>query len=101
MLQEKQEVKITNLEHIEQEIQIDYVRKALKELRSNRTLGQGGIKTELWKYGEEKLTKIFQKIDKGQSMPLKWNTSYIFSIFKKKNEKKYGNYRGLNVRRHE
>lgn len=34
------------------------IRKTLKDSLNNRVPRTGGIKTELWKYGEEKFTKI-------------------------------------------
>lgn len=50
----------------------------IKEERNNRAPGPEAIRTELCKYRREKLTqtitKTFAKSEKGEPVPLDWNT---------------------------
>jgi hypothetical protein len=62
------------------------VERVLKFLKNNKAAGQGGIPTELLKYGGKNeitsLTDMFNEILAGEDIPQEWNSVYICSIYK-------------------
>ena len=93
-------IKIGNSESNEAEIQgptIEDVKKAMRNLQTNKVAGTGGIHPELIKYGGNKvLNRIYElvrQIGKEDRIPEEWNDTIIVPIYKKGDKERCENYR--------
>ncbi|KAJ0176515.1 hypothetical protein K1T71_007694 [Dendrolimus kikuchii] len=75
------------------------VKKAIIQLKNNKSLGIDGVPAELWKYSgpavQHKLYELLKMIWQTGKQPLEWNMGIICPIHKKGSKKKCHNYRGI------
>ena len=83
------------------EIQLQDVVKAVRELKTRRAPGPGGIPAELIKCGTgklfEHLRKLMQDCLHGSEIPKDWKESWITPSHKKGSKQDCDNYRGISV----
>lgn len=86
----------------ENEIELEEIKKVIKEMKKKKAPGSDQIPNEAWIYASEKsiekLHEIINKIWKGeQDFPEEWKTGIVTPIYKKGDEKRASNYRGITL----
>jgi hypothetical protein len=81
------------------------VKKALKKMKTCKTLGLNDIPIDVWRYlGDIAimcLTKLFNTIFRSNKMPDEWRRSILVPIFKNNEDiQSYTNYRGIKLMSH-
>ena len=81
------------------------VDKALRRTKSGKAVGPDRIPIEVWKLlgmrGVSWLTRLFNRMLKGESMPEEWRTSYVVPLYKGKGDvQECKNYRGIKLLSH-
>ena len=86
------------------DILLEEVEKAVKDLKNNKASGVDGIPAEVMKAGGESLVAMFhelcQKIWKSTVIPAEWTKSLLILIPKKGDLKKCENYRTISLINH-
>lgn len=88
-----------------QEITCDEVEKVLKKMKRGKAVGPDDIPVEVWKLmgktGICWLTRLFNKMLKGDTMPEEWRSSYVIPLYKGKGDvQECKNYRGIKLLSH-
>jgi hypothetical protein len=82
-----------------EEITIDDVEKAIRNLKINKVAGTDGIHSELIKYGGYKLLnridELVRQIWEEERIPAEWKETLIVPIQKRGDREKCENYRGI------
>ncbi|KAL5569413.1 hypothetical protein UlMin_025988 [Ulmus minor] len=81
------------------------VGKALRRMKSGKTVGPDDIAIEAWKslgeVGIQWLTRLFNRILETRKMPDSWRHSIVVSIYKNKGDiQNCSNYRGIKLMSH-
>ena len=75
--------------------------RRVDKLKNKKAPGLDGIPMEAWKYGgaaiRKGLTVLIKKIWLGDSIPEDWKTSVILPLYKKGDQEKTKNYRGISL----
>ena len=86
-------------EELDDVIHIEEVRKAVKQMKCNKTSGGDGIPAEVYKHGGTTLVhhlhRLFLKIWDNEEVPQELKDASIVTIFKKGSRTECGNYRGI------
>ena len=94
---EREEEDVVSVE----DITTEEVRETIRKLKEKKAAGQDRITNEAWIIGEElltaELTTVLNDIWKGGEVPKEWRTGTIKAIFKKKDKREVGNYRGITL----
>ena len=84
-----------------EEIRIEEVRAALKEMEKGKAVGEDDIPSEfLIEGGEEVIewaTYIFNKVLKEEKVPSAWKKGVVTALYKGGRKQELGNYRGITV----
>jgi hypothetical protein len=84
-----------------EEITIDDVEKAIRNLKNNKAAGTDGIRSELIKYGGynllNRISDLVRKIWKEERIPEEWKETIIVPIHKRGDTDKCENYRGITL----
>lgn len=84
-----------------EEITLEEVKKALKQMKNNKAPGPGDLPIELIKHATTKALEVictlFNKCLQGDDIPTDWKISYINPIYKKGNRSECGNYRAISI----
>ena len=84
-----------------EEIRIEEVRAALKEMEKGKAVGEDDIPSEfLIEGGEEVIewaTDIFNKVLKEEKVPSAWKKGVVTALYKGGRKQELGNYRGITV----
>lgn len=84
------------MEFIEEE-----VGRAIERLKNKKVPGIDGIPMEAWRYGgaaiRKGLTELLRRIWNRDNLPENWKTSVILPLYKKGNQEKTENYRGISL----
>lgn len=101
------EESLTQSERIKIFNELDYmitnqeIVKAISGLKKNKASSFDSIINEMFKYGQNELTKslekLFNNIFSCGIFPSEWGKGYIFPIFKKGNKDEVSNYRGITI----
>lgn len=87
--------------HHRESITIEELMTVLKHMKSNKTPGEDGIHTELYKYATNtfhlRLLHFLNLIWAGQEPPHSWRKSIVIPIYKKGNRNACDNYRGISL----
>ena len=86
------------MESHRKEITKEIVKKVIKMMRNERALDRRGWRAEWIKNGEEienSLVKLFNRMERENSSPVRWNQIIIRSIHKKGPKKDLSNQRGI------
>ena len=88
-----------------QEIRYEEVENALKKMKDGKAVGADEIPIEVWKVlGREGLgwlTKLFNKMLRGDKMPDEWRVSHLVPLYKGKGDvQECRNYRGIKLLSH-
>ncbi|KAK3559717.1 hypothetical protein QTP86_017709 [Hemibagrus guttatus] len=102
---EKRVEGVNSVEQKVDKIRKDEVRKALKRMKSGKTVGPDDIPVEVWKcLGEsavEFLASLFNRVLESERMPEEWRRSVLVPIFKNKGDvQSCSNYRGIKLMSH-
>ncbi|KAK3560239.1 hypothetical protein QTP86_003045 [Hemibagrus guttatus] len=102
---EKRVEGVNSVEQKVDKIRKDEVRKALKRMKSGKTVGPDDIPVEVWKcLGEaavEFLANLFNRVLESERMPEEWRRSVLVPIFKNKGDvQSCSNYRGIKLMSH-
>lgn len=77
------------------------VRYQIKKLKKGKAAGDDGLHNEVWLFGDGKIvsgiTKLINKVWKGERLPESWREGIISPIFKKGDRSKEKNYRGITL----
>jgi hypothetical protein len=77
------------------------VDRVIKKMKNVKFPGPGNINLESIKYGGRKaltmVTKLINKILRGDNIPQEMKTGYLIQIHKKGDKRKCKNYRGINI----
>ena len=84
------------------EITVDSVKKIIKSLDTNKSMGPDGISSRILKEGVDSisyaLTKIFNKsLTNNSEVPADWKLANVVPIFKKGNKEDISNYRPISL----
>jgi len=96
----KELIKIGNREMIEvEELNIEDVKTAVRDLKNNKVAGTDGIHLELIKYGGNKLLnriyELVRQIWEEERIPEEWKETIIVPIYKRGDRDRCENYRGI------
>jgi hypothetical protein len=84
-----------------EEIKIEDVENAIRNLKNNKAAGRDGIHSELIKYGGNKLLnriyELARQIWEEEGIPEEWRETIIVPIHKKGDRDKCKNYRGITL----
>ena len=88
-----------------EEINEQEVRAALQKMKEGKAVGPDGLPAEVWKclgeLGVKFLTKLYNNLLEGGSMPDDWRKSVLVPIYKNKGDvQACGNYRGIKLMSH-
>ncbi|KAK3549760.1 hypothetical protein QTP86_007759 [Hemibagrus guttatus] len=102
---EKRVEGVNSVEQKVDKIRKDEVRKALKRMKSGKTVGPDDIPVEVWKcLGEaavEFLASLFNRVLESERMPEEWRRSVLVPIFMNKGDvQSCSNYRGIKLMSH-
>lgn len=77
------------------------VREAMKKLKRKKAGGEDKTVNEMYMYGNDKLveriTRILNRVWKGEKMPDRWRLGVISPIYKKGDKHNVNNYRGVTL----
>lgn len=92
---EKQEEKNT------EELGTDEIGKTVMKMKMNKAAGIDGIQMEAWRYGGEEIKKgleeLLRRIWMEGHIPEDWKSCIIVPLYKRGNQEKVGNYRGISL----
>ena len=93
------------IKEVEEVTEEEEVKTALKKMKKGKARGPDDIPVEVWLIlGDveiEWLTKLMNKLLKGEKMPDEWRKSVLIPIYKGKGDsKECGNYRGIKLMSH-
>ncbi|KAK3540824.1 hypothetical protein QTP86_002367 [Hemibagrus guttatus] len=96
---------VNSVEQKVDKIRKDEVRKALKRMKSGKSVDPDDIPVEVWKcLGEaavEFLTSLFNRVLESERMPEEWRRSVLVPIFKNKGDvQSCSNYKGIKLMSH-
>ncbi|KAK3527809.1 hypothetical protein QTP86_006875 [Hemibagrus guttatus] len=99
---EKRVEGVNSVEQKVDKIRKDEVRKALKRMKSGKTVGPDDIPVEVWKcLGEAAVEFLFNRVLESEKMPEEWRTSVLVPTFKNKGDvQSFSNYRGIKLMSH-
>jgi len=90
---------ISKVEVEVEELTIAEVKKAIRNLKNNKTAGTDGIHPELINYGVNKLLnrmyEVVRQIWEEERIPEEWNKTIIVPIHKRGDRDRCENYRGM------
>lgn len=84
-----------------EDLKDEEIGRAVRKLKHKKALGIHGIPAEAWKYGGEPIVKrlkeVIRKVWEEGKIPGEWKTSIIVSIYKRGDQNKVENYRGISL----
>ena len=98
-------LKSTGIEREVEEITVDEVLAAMRRMKKGKAQGPDEIPVEAWlalrEEGVNFLTRLFNRMLRGEAMPGEWRKSVLVPFFKGKGDiKDCGNYRGIKLMSH-
>lgn len=82
-------------------ITVQEVHRQIKKLKKGKAAGEDELENEAWIYGEGKvltgITKLINKVWRGEGLPERWKEGIISPIFKKGDRDNVKNYRGITL----
>jgi len=88
-------------EKVEEGIEEEEIKKALKKMKMKKAAGIDGIPMEAWRYaGKElwmELVELIKDIWKEGTLPKDWRKSVVVPLYKRGEKEKAGNYRGISL----
>lgn len=98
---ERKEEERINKEEEEEDIKEEEIEKIVRKMKKKKAAGIDGIPMLAWKYGGRTIRKglldILRVIWKSGRIPEEWKTSVIVPLFKKGDQEKMENYRGISL----
>lgn len=82
------------------ELEEEEIAKAVTKIKMKKA-GTDGIHMQAWRYGEEeiknRLVEVLRKIWTEGQIPEEWKTNIIIPLYKRRDQEKVGNYRGISL----
>lgn len=83
------------------ELEKEEIERSIKGLKKNKAMGVDGVKNEVWKVSEgkitEKLEEVLRRVWKGEFFPEEWREEIVVPIYKKRNREDMRNYRRVTL----
>lgn len=83
----------------EKDVEVEELRRVMKNLKDGKAMEEDGISNEVWKYGGEEverwLGEICDRVWRGKRWPDEWGEGVVVSVVKKGQEEKVEDYRGI------
>lgn len=85
------------------ELEREEIERSIKGLKKNKAMEVDGVKNEVWKVSEgkitEKLEEVLRRVWKGEFFPEEWREGIVVPIYKKGNREDMRNYRRVTLAR--
>jgi len=88
-------------EKIEETLEEEEIRRAIKKMKMKKVAGIDGIPMEAWRYAGKELwmdlVKLIKDIWKKGTLPKDWRKSVVVPLYKRGQKETVGNYRGISL----